>query len=63
MLGRCKKCDALEKENAYLKSMIDRFLQKFQMMPIETVSPIGLKAAEEIEQEEPRPGVTTFGAD
>lgn len=59
----CKKCAALEKENAYLKSLVDRFLQKFQMQPIESVSSIGAQVKDEIAREEEAIGTEHFGGD
>ena len=51
---KCKKCEALEKETAYLKTLVDRLLEHVKVNPVDPSPFIGSRVEGLIaEQEEP----------
>jgi hypothetical protein len=61
--GKCKKCQTLEKENTYLRTLVDRLLAYVNVTPVDVMPAIGSQVEHSIKEEEERPGVLkeTFG--
>lgn len=61
MFGRCKKCDRLENENQYLRTLIDRLLVGKGLRPVDTAAPVASAIAAEAAGIEKGEQGTRFG--